>query len=466
MMNEKKLLTLWDKYGQEHLIAHYKKLSRVDKDTFLESMKELDFDLVFKLHSLFRQPESTHSLKKIEPARIITLQTTTEELYLRNKALALGKSMMRNNKIAVLIAAGGQGSRLGFDGPKGAFPVTTVRKKSLFQLFSETIIALSRRYHATIPFLIMTSEDNHNDTIAYFNINDYFGLDRKSIYFFKQSMLPSITPDGKLVLKDKTHLFVNPDGHGGVFKALLQSGLLKDLQDQGISDIFYCQIDNPLVKIADPLFIGYHKMYQAEISTKVVRRKNTEERVGIYLSVDGKDTIVEYSDSFAKKIMSVLDKDGNLLYWAGNIAVHMLNISFIERLNAQGLNLPYHRATKNIHTIDERGNPVITTGWKFETFIFDAIPLAKKTCCMEAVREEEFSPIKNRDGEHSPKTARRDMNNLYRKWLQEAGFVVPSNINIEISPLFALDKEELKVKLKGKRLSFEKDIYLGENFKV
>ncbi|HBE44876.1 MAG TPA: hypothetical protein DDW17_05325 [Deltaproteobacteria bacterium] len=197
-----------------------------------------------------------------------------------------------------------------------------------------------------------------------------------------------------------------------------------------------------------------------------MRRKNAEEKVGIYLSLDGKDTVVEYSDSFAKKIMSVLDKDGNLLYWAGNIAIHMLNISFIEWLNAQGLNLPYHRAIKNIQTVDERGNPVTTTGWKFETFIFDAIPLANKTCCMEAVREEEFSPIKNKDGENSQEIVRRDMNNFYRKWLQEAGFMVPQDINIEISPLFAIDKDELKEKLKGKSLSFEKDIYLGENFTV
>jgi len=461
-MTEEELLKILTRYNQDHLVAHYKRLSVNDRDSFRSHMEGLDVDLVFHLHQIFSQRQNARLQQKIKPASVIPLPSTPEEIEERNKVSALGKSAIQNNKIAVLIAAGGQASRLGFDGPKGVFPITPVKNKSLFQLFSETIRALSQRYRAHIPLLIMTSEENHDDTITFFKRHEYFGLDKQTVYFFKQGMLPSITPDGKLILKDTTHLFTNPDGHGGALKALRKSGLLSALQDHGITDIFYCQVDNPLVKIADPLFIGYHRIYAADISTKVVRRRNIQEKVGVYLSLDGRDAIVEYSDA-GDDIMSALDKEGNLLYWAGNIAIHIFNIPFLERLYKEGFDLPYHCATKHIKTIDEGGTPVTREGWKFETFIFDAIPLANKTCCMEVIREEEFAPVKNKDGDSSPETVRNAINNHYRKWLQETRLVVPTNINIEISPLFALDKDELRQKLKGKRVTFENDLYLGED---
>jgi len=306
----------------------------------------------------------------------------------------------------------------------------------------------------------MTSHENHQDTLNFFNAHDYYGLDRDTVHFFKQSMLPSITPEGRLILKDETYLFMNPDGHGGSLKALHNSGLLKYLTEKGISELFYCQVDNPLVKIADPVFIGYHKMSDAEIYTKVVRRRNTKEKVGVYLSIKGKDAIIEYNDLSTKK-MSALDENGAILYWAGNTAIHVLNISFIERLNKHGFALPYHRAIKTVKTIGPDEKPIKTEAWKFETFVFDAIPLARKTCCVEAAREEEFSPVKNRDGDDSPETAQRAMNNLHRRWLEETGIVVPPATKVEISSLFALDKEEFIKKLKGKLMDIRENTYFG-----
>jgi UDP-N-acetylglucosamine/UDP-N-acetylgalactosamine diphosphorylase len=460
-MTEREYFKIAEKYNQHHILNHYRNLPPEKQNIFLEGLQGLDFNLIFKLHKTFSSKITLPNyVDDVGQASIIPIPKTHRDKSRQEEARALGESLIRQNKIATLIVAGGQGSRLGNEGPKGALPITPIKKKPLFQLFAESVKAMSIQYHATIPLLIMTSHENHRDTLNFFNAHDYFGLDRHTVHFFQQSMLPSITPEGRLILKDKTHLFMNPDGHGGSLKALFQSGLVEYLQKQGISELFYCQVDNPLVKIADPAFIGYHKILDAEISTKVVRRRNTREKVGVYLSIHGRDAIIEYNDLSIKK-MSALDENGAILYWAGNTAIHVLNLSFIERLNKHGFALPYHCAIKTVKTIGPDEKPIKTEAWKFETFVFDAIPLAKRTCCLEVAREEEFSPVKNRDGDNSPETARNAMNNLYRNWFKEAGIIIPAEIQVEISPLFALDKKELVKKIGGKHLSIKKNIYLG-----
>jgi len=460
-MTEKEYFKIAEKYNQHHILNHYRNLPPEKQNIFLKGLQGLDLNLIFKLHKTFSSKITLPNyIENIRQSPIIPIPKTHREKSQQEEARTLGESLIRQNKIATLIVAGGQGSRLGNEGPKGALPITLIKKKSLFQLFAESVKAMSIRYHATIPLLIMTSHENHQDTLNFFNAHDYYGLDRDTVHFFQQSMLPSITPEGRLILKDETHLFMNPDGHGGSLKALHNSGLLKYLTEKGISELFYCQVDNPLVKIADPAFIGYHKILDAEISTKVVRRRNTREKVGVYLSIKGKDAIIEYNDLNIKK-MSALDENGAILYWAGNTGIHLLNISFIERLNKHGFALPYHCAIKTVKTIGSDGKPIKTIAWKFETFVFDAIPLARKTCCLEVAREEEFSPVKNRDGDDSPETVRRAMSNYYKNWLEEAKITAPSEVQIEISPLFALDKEEFIKKLKGKLMDIRENTYFG-----
>lgn len=391
---------------------------------------------------------------------MIPLPWTPEENRERQEAHLLGESLIRKSQVAVLIVAGGQSTRLGFPGPKGKFPVSPVRQKPLFQLFAESVRAISARYRATIPLLIMTSEENREETQDFFAAHQFFGMDSSTVFFFTQAMLPTLAPDGKLLLKDPCHLLTNPDGHGGSLKAFHASGLLAHLMARGVSELFYCQVDNPLVKIADPAFIGTHRRMGAEISTKIVRRHNLEEKVGIYAVIHGKPAIIEYSDFRPEEYRSV-DERGNLRHWAANIAVHVISLPFIERLNRHGFALPIHRAIKDVYALGKDGRTVKMKGWKFETFVFDAIPLAQKACCLEVRREEEFSPIKNQTGIDSPDTAREAMNALYRGWLQEAGVEVERGVNVEISPLFALDKKELIQRLKGKKLDFKEDIYLG-----
>ena len=307
----------------------------------------------------------------------------------------------------------------------------------------------------------MTSEENHNETIRFFENNDYFCLGKETLYFFQQDMLPAITPDGKLVLQNNSRLFTNPNGHGGSLKALYDSGVLEILLKEGFTELYYCQVDNPLVKIADPVFLGYHAIAHAEVSTKVVRRRSIEEKVGVYLSCNGKDAIVEYSD-LSPEYMSALDDAGNILYWAGNTAIHIFSLPFIQRTNDHGFALPYHCARKNTDITDRNGKPSRLDVWKFETFVFDAIPLSERACGMEVLREEEFAPVKNKDGSDSPETARTAMIDQCQSRLKKAGVNVAPEVAIEISPLFALDEKELIQKMKGRKGTIETDTYFGD----
>jgi len=458
-MKPEENLGLLEENRQHYILRHYHGLSPEKKKSFLRDLHGLDLKLVFDLHKKFSAEGGIgRPFQEICPAPIVNIPRTPPEIGAREEANRLGERLIRGNQVAILIVAGGQGSRLGFEGPKGKFPITPVKKKSLFQLFVETAKAISLRYEALIPLLIMTSQENRQESQQFFEFHNFFGLNGDTVYFFEQEMLPTLTPEGQLILADDTHLLVNPDGHGGSLKALYESGLLENLIQQGFTELFYSQVDNPLVRIADPVFIGHHKREGAEISTKVVRRREPEEKVGIYGAVNGKPAIVEYSD-FHPEEYRALDGQGNIRHWAGNIAVHMISLSFIRRLNLHGFALPYHRAVKDVEALGLDGKRATIPSWKFETFVFDSIPFASKTCCLEVIREEEFSPVKNQKGNDSPDTARAAMNRLHRSWLQEAGAVLAPEARVEISPLYALDKEELIRKLKGQKLFVHEDRY-------
>ncbi len=461
-MTEKRLFEMLHEFNQSHILDHYGKLPDQMRTEFLDGLEDLDFKLIFSLYKdAISGPARSRTIQDIGLASIIPIPETATEKTFREEARLKGESLLREGKVGVLIVAGGQGSRLGHNGPKGTLPVSPLKRKTLFQLFCEAIKAMSIRYGSRIPLLIMTSRENDQDTRTYFDDNRYFSLDKEDICFFSQGMLPTISPDGQLILRDNTHIVANPDGHGGSLKAIHDSGLIKRLKHGGITELFYCQVDNPLVKIADPVFLGYHSMARAEMSTKVVRRKTIEEKVGVYVSIAGKEGIIEYSD-FDGQHMSLLDPQGEILYWAGNTAIHVLNLSFIDRLNTHGFALPYHLARRIVDAMTPEGWMTRTEGWKFETFVFDAIQFARKTCCMEVAREEEFSPVKNNVGVDSPATAVAAMSNLFKKWLEGAGLVVSPDVLIEISPLFASDTVELVRRVDSDFPDLQKDVYLGD----
>jgi UDP-N-acetylglucosamine/UDP-N-acetylgalactosamine diphosphorylase len=305
----------------------------------------------------------------------------------------------------------------------------------------------------------MTSPENHQTTIDFFDHHDRFGLEH--VRFFTQGQMPALDrSSGKILLAAKDKVALSPDGHGGTITALAAPGsgggpsCLDEMRERGLRTLFYFQVDNPLVRIADPSFIGLHREAEAEVSFKVVERLTPEEKLGVVVSVDGRPQVIEYSD-LPPELAGRSAREGALELWAGSIAVHILERSFIERLSGEHP-LPFHRAEKKVPYLGADGqikkldepNAV-----KLEQFIFDALPLAKKWTIVETDRAGEFEPLKNAVGPDSPATVHQKMSDQFGNWLEQAGATVPRRpdgsvpFGIEISPLFALDASELKSKI-------------------
>lgn len=454
--------------GQEQVFRFWNELDPEQRDNLLKQLDEFDFELINTLRQKHLLATSLNSFKgHLEPVNIIPPAFSEKDKKRIESAQRLGEKAIAEGKVAALVVAGGQGTRLGIDGPKGKFPAGPVSKKSLFQLFAEKIRALEQKYNSKIPWYIMTSKQNDTETKAFFEAHNYFGMASKAVTFFQQGVMPALTPVGKLIPDAKDHVFVNPDGHGGTLVALEKSGALKKMQGQGIQWIFYFQVDNVLLKMCDPLFLGYHIQRDAEMSAKVVAKRDPYEKVGVIGQVDGKVKVIEYSD-LSPEEMEARNPDGRLKYNGGNIAIHILNVNFVEKLIKSSIKLPFHKAFKKIPTLDENGNSIMPdepNGYKFEIFVFDALQAAREVVVMEVKREEEFSPIKNGTGFDSPETARQDMSNYFGRLLEKYGLIVPKDqngnvtINIEISPLLALEAEDLEGKLPA-NLDLKNNLYL------
>ena len=319
-------------------------------------------------------------------------------------------------------------------------------------MFAEYIAAASKKYNTVCPWYIMTSPLNCARTEEIFRSNNYYGLDEKNVFIFQQGTMPNFSPDGKILLADKANLSCSPDGHGGSLKALYQSGAIEDMKRRGVEFISYFQVDNPLINIFDPLFIGLHALDKAEMSSRAVIKTDPFEKVGNFCLADGRLTIIEYSD-LPDELAERQNPDNSLTIKLGSIAIHIINRAFAERLNADGFSLPLHRALKKIPHIDEHGEPVEPKGVKLESFAFDAVPLASKSIILETLRPQEFAPTKNVTGVDSAETTRKMMVARAASWLESVGLTVPKKPDgsidcvIEIAPGFALCKEDIKEKL-------------------
>jgi UDP-N-acetylglucosamine/UDP-N-acetylgalactosamine diphosphorylase len=436
--------------GQGHIFAWWAQLNRAERASLLEQVDAIEFPLLASLVETLVLGPRKEEAAALEAAPIIPIPKTDAEERARDRARERGEALLREGKVAALVVAGGQGTRLGFDGPKGAFPIGPVSKKCLFAFFAERILAAQRRYGPRIPWYVMTSPANDVETRGFFGHNRFFGLAPDQVCFFVQGTLPAVGRDGRILLASKHEIARSPDGHGGTLRALEKSGALDSMEAAGIQEIAYFQVDNVLVRIPDPVFLGYHAMAGAEMSSKAVRKACPEEKVGIIGMRNGKVAVIEYSD-LSPQEMAARGPDGGLKHWAGNIATHVIQVAFARRLKNEGIRLPFHRADKKVPCIDEKGRPVDPdrpNGIKFESFIFDALPHARNPVTLEVRRNEEFSPLKNATGENSPETARRTLMETFASWLEAAGVRVPRDedgalaVKIEISPLFALDREE------------------------
>ena len=448
--------------GQGHVFRFWNELTKNEKDLLIKDLKQCDFDLlenVFKV-SLRKKPQ----IKNVKTPEIIELPKKREDYEFQNKTKQIGEEFIRSSSLAVFTAAGGQSSRLGLNIPKGAFPITPIKKKSLFQVHAEKIRFVQDKYNTTIPWVIMTSETNNVQTVNFFKENNYFGLNPKMVKFIIQDMNPAIDHYGKLILKEKYRLFMSPNGHGGTFSAMRKAGIYDWFDEFGIKEIFYFQVDNVLVKICDPVFIGYHLEKECEMSSKCVYKEDPNEKIGVFLIEDGKVVVIEYMEiDQIKEYMG----DNAPMFTAGNIAIHMLNVEFARNENVTGLKLPFHLAHKVIPYIDENGSRVVPktpNGYKFETFIFDALRDVTNTIVMEVRREEEFSPLKNKTGKDSPETVLRDQLKFFSRWFEDAGIPVPMNgdvpkYKLEVSPLFSAFEEDFLEKIDS-NIRIESDVYI------
>jgi UDP-N-acetylglucosamine/UDP-N-acetylgalactosamine diphosphorylase len=421
-------------------------------------MENIDLALLARLYAQAESGETSclPPSETIRPPLVVPMADSPQAREERRRAKRLGGRALEAGQVAVVLVAGGQGTRLGHEGPKGTFAIGAISGKSLFQFHAEKVLAIGRRYGARLPLYVMTSPDNDEATRRFFADHAFFGLHRDQVVFFQQGMMPVLDRQtGMPLLSDKHRLATSPDGHGGVVKALADGGHLSDLRRRGVEYIFYYQVDNPLVKVAEPAMLGYHIQAGAEMSLKVVRKLDPGEKMGVVVEVDGRTRLIEYSDLPTEVAQRRL-ADGSLEIWAGSIAVHVFNTTFLERLSGDGLNLPYHRAIKSVPHLDQAGRrvePAVPNAIKFEMFVFDALPLADKALVMETDRRQEFEPLKNATGDCSPDSVRRAMSNLFAGWLEEAGLQVPYRpdgsvaVPIEIGPLVALDAEELGERL-------------------
>jgi UDP-N-acetylglucosamine/UDP-N-acetylgalactosamine diphosphorylase len=442
-------------FNQDHLLAFWPRLNLAQRDQLLEDLDQIDFENCARLIDLYVRKKPVLPLPRTTdpPPVLPSVPADAAQADLYERATAGAVQAIRAGRVAAFSVAGGQGTRLGFDGPKGAFRISPVRSAPLFQVFAESLLGLERRYGRRPRWYIMTSPTNDAETREFFKSYGYFGLKPDEVVFFAQGQMPAFHPDGRIAMAEPHRVALSPDGHGGSLRALRRSGALDDMRAHGIEHISYFQVDNPLVRTIDPLFIGLHIEMGSEMSSKAVTKAEDLERVGNFCLADGRLTVIEYSD-LPDELAHAKDAQGRRRFDAGSIAVHVLARGFVERLTAEGaaVQLPWHRAEKKVRVVDERGQavePERPNVVKLEMFIFDAIPLARNPLALYTSRAEEFSPVKNATGVDSAETARRDLVRRAARWLEQCGCQVPRDaageprLALEISPKRALDATDL-----------------------
>lgn len=489
----------YEECGQGHVFAYVDELSSKDRLSLIEQLSSIPVEQLS--HWLQSAQESavlgTNNDNTIEPFTFTdsigseTSSPTTTEFYWKKGLEAIGRG-----EVAALVLAGGQGTRLGFDGPKGMFDIGLPSHSSLFQLIALRILKLKRlaksvssspslasgenptEHSCSLPFYIMTSPINHETTREYFANNDYFGLGGENVYFFQQGMLPCLNADGKIILETPSRVAMAPDGNGGIYPSLMSSGAFHDMHVQrGIRYLHVFSIDNALVKPADPAFVGFCIERGADCGNKSTRKTHPHEKVGVVALRNGKPCVVEYSEitpAMAELIVEGSGAPGRLAFGSGNICNHFFTLEFLKRQVFPNFANFYHLAHKKIPYYDGnlRGTvhqPAQNNGVKLESFIFDVFPLAERFVVWEVERSREFAPVKNPTAEDSPESARAAITKLHRQWLRDAGAhlddekggpgidndenLTSERAACEISPLVSYGGEGLKEVYHGKTIT-------------
>ncbi len=451
-MTRGELLSLLAPYGQEHLLAFWDELDEKQRASLAGQIARLDLALIDRLyHQGDRRADYGAMAARSQSPPAIRLPPARNP-FSREEAVAQGRQALAAGKVGAILVAGGQGTRLGFPHPKGMFPIGPLSRRSLFQIHAEKLRAVSRRYGSAIPLYLMTSPATHDETVSFLAQQQRFGLAEEDLFIFCQGTMPAVDArSGRVLLAARDRIALSPDGHGGMLAALARSGGLEHMHNRGIELLFYFQVDNPLVEVCGPEFLGYHLLSGSEMTTQVVAKRHPLEQVGNVVQIDGRLHVIEYSD-LPDEQAHRRAPDGTLAIWAGSIAVHAFARSFLERTAAMAEALPFHIARKKVAHIDSAGNPVEPVepnALKFERFVFDLMPYADRAIVVEIDPAEGFAPVKHGagDGYGTPTWVQSCMMAQHRRWLRQAGAELSEDVPVEISPLFALDAEELAQKI-------------------
>lgn len=386
-------------YGQEQLLRFYAELSDTEKADLIAQIEALDFSLLQEL----KKKDAGAERGKLEPLSGLDI---TEIEKRRQEFEQAGLSAIRAGKVGAVLLAGGQGTRLGLDRPKGVLNVGINRELYLFECLIHNLMDVTKQAGVSVPLYIMTSERNHQDTVDFFKEHHYFSYPEQDIYFFRQQMAPSVDYQGKIYLEEKGRVSLSPNGNGGWFSSMERGGIIDDVHKRGVEWLNVFSVDNVLQRIADPAFVGATILSGCVSGAKVVSKAEPNERVGVLCLEDGKPSIVEYYEMTDEMVHSRTES-GELSYRFGVILNYLFRVDKLEEI--MDAHMPVHIVEKKIPYIDIEGNrirPEEPNGYKFETLVLDMIHALDNCLPYEVVRNKEFAPIKNRTGVDSLDSAR------------------------------------------------------------
>ena len=439
-------------FGQSHLLKFWEKLDADSRIDLASQIQAIDFrELADLFAGVEKAVDWVELSRRAQPPTAIRLQEPTP-LFSSKDATECGEQAIRDGKIGMILVAGGQGTRLGFDQPKGMFRIGPVSNRSLFAMHADSLRGAMRRYSASIPLYVMTSPATDLSTRKYFESQQRLGLKEDELIVFCQGTMPALdAATGKILMESASRIALSPDGHGGIVSALDRQGILKSASERGIEHFFYAQVDNPLVRACDPELIGYHLLSKSQMTTQVVKKRFGKEKVGNVVSVDGRTHIIEYSD-LPDEAAGRTNANGELSLWAGNIAVHVLDLKFLATSAQNAGGMPFHRAMKQVPFLKEDGTiekPVSPNAIKFERFVFDLLPLAERTMVAEGDAADVFAPVKNAEGAptDTASATRAALVAQHKRWLESAGVTVNPSAKVEINPNWALNAHDVRMKI-------------------
>lgn len=429
----------------------------------LDDLKSVNLTQVKESYENARAYADTGNVNTIPYPDVCPLEGTEKE---RTEWEKLGCKKIAEGKVGVLLLAGGQGTRLGTTLPKGMYDIGLPSKKTLYELQGERLARLQQIVQqregvakVTIPWYIMTSDMTEHETRVFFEKHSFFGLDKSQVFFFAQSDMPCVTPEGKLILESRSKLARAPNGNGGMYLALQESGALDDMRRRGVEIVSQYCVDNSLIAMADPVFVGFMAAKQADVGAKVVSKAYPSEPVGVLCQRNGRPGVVEYSELKAEDAQAVDPKTGKLRYNASHICINSFTVDFLVRIAKNCTrSLPFHVAKKKIPCVDANGNtvtPADPNGWKLELFIFDSFEFANKLGGLEVRRSQEFSPLKNGPDkkQDSPISCRQDVAKYHKEMVRAHGGIVLDKSDedlLEVSPTITYRGEDLERYVKGK----------------